>query len=116
MPDKARGTALPVPQLKLKVKLQCQLNLAGIAGTSRVISENRGKCVGHLAKRTRRGNIRIGITEVGMVERIEEFSPELQLISFRELELLEQTQVPHLNARAVEYPGSTIPELAWSGL
>src|SRR5260370_38920149 len=78
----------PSPHLKLKVKLQRQLNLARIAGASGIISENRGECVGHLAKRTRRGNIRIGIPEVGMVEGVEEFRPELQLISFRELELV----------------------------
>lgn len=51
-----------------------------------------------------------------MVKGIEEFSPELKLVSFRELELLEQAQVPHLNARAVKHSGSTIPKLSWSGL
>ena len=45
-----------------------------------------------------------------MIEGVEEFRPELQLPSFRELELFKQTQVDHLDAGAVEFTGSTVPE------
>ncbi len=49
-----------------------------------------------------------------MIEGVEELSPELQLPTFRELELFEQAQVDHLDAGPVESTGSTVPESTWS--
>src|SRR5437667_5115618 len=45
-----------------------------------------------------------------MIEGVEKFCPKLQLPSFRKFELLEQAQVGHLDARAMEQAGSTSPE------
>src|SRR5580693_3503235 len=111
-----RERLAPLPRLILEVQLQCELDFTRITWPARIGPQNRCKRVGDLSERTWRANIRIRIPEIGMIEGIEEFSPKLQLISFRKLELFEQAQVPHLDSGTIKLIGSTCTELPGTGL
>jgi hypothetical protein len=110
------GTGSPPPHLNLEVELQRKLNFTRVTGTSRVRTQDWRKRAGNLSKGTRRRDVCARVRKVRMVEGIEELGAELELVSFCEFELLEQTQVPHLNAWAMEQTRRAIPELPWSRL
>src|SRR5207249_9490688 len=52
------------------------------------------------ASRRRRKNIRVGLAEVGVIGDVEKFCPELDLLSFRDSESLEERKVQVEQARS----------------
>ena len=83
-------------KIALEVKLQSELNLAGIVGAG-----NLSEC--------RRVEIPIWIAKVRMVKGVKELGPELDVIIFLEPEVLEDTQGPVLVAGTLDDISSGVP-------
>jgi hypothetical protein len=61
----------------LEIQLQRQLDLPRVTWPAGAGSQNGSDGAAHLSERSREVNVRAGISEIGMVEGVEEFGSEL---------------------------------------
>jgi len=75
---------VPPVKVRLEVQLQAELNV-----TRQVRAVQRAKCLTVV-------NVGVHAIEIGVVEGVEEFAPELQPEAFRDVGILDEADVPDL--------------------